>query len=416
MKSLLLALALTGLSAQGLATPIAHQHVPALENFQTKPIFADLKDLKALGIPVFAKDELAEVGLAVVTPQMQQKIQERAHLVGKCGGFESLPAGGPEALSAYVESLGNLNQRVQSELQYARAPFQLMALPKDGAIEAALNELKESNLRADVQWLSSFPTRYNKAADPNVHVLQMKQKIEAILQSSKVPYEVTLIGHRQTKQQSLRVRLPGSERPDEIIVMGGHLDSINQGWGGTSAPGADDNASGSSNLMDILRVVTQKAQAKRSIEFFWYAGEESGLLGSSEIAQTYKQQNKNVIAVMQLDMTLFPGAGEMVLGSMTDFTSAWLRDYLKAANDTYLHIQIAEDKCGYGCSDHASWYRQGYSTLMPFEATMRSMNGNIHTSKDTVTPAMSFSHSMIYSKIGVILAMDLANSTQKQLY
>jgi leucyl aminopeptidase len=186
--------------------------------------------------------------------------------------------------------------------------------------------------------------------------------------------------------------------------------------GGKQAPGADDNASGSANLIEALRIMLAQPQPQRSIDFFWYAGEEQGLLGSAEIAKTYKAQKADVIAVLQLDMTLYPGAGESIIGSMNDFTSAWLRDYLKAMNDTYLHAQIVDDKCGYGCSDHASWNRQGYPALMPFETTFRGMNHNIHTAKDVITPDSNFRHSMLYTKIALVMAMDLGNSDARQPY
>ncbi|MNT36928.1 Bacterial leucyl aminopeptidase precursor [compost metagenome] len=113
-------------------------------------------------------------------------------------------------------------------------------------------------------------------------------------------------------------------------------------------------------------------------------------------------------------MTLFPGSGELVIGSMTDFTSAWLRDYVRAANDTYLHAKVVDDKCGYGCSDHASWYKNGYPAVMPFEATFKQSNQNIHTVKDVISPASNFKHSAVYSKLAVVMGMDLANSTARQ--
>lgn len=392
-------------------------HIAPLEDFKAKPILADLADLKALNIPILAKDPVSGVGYAVVTPEMQQKIQTRAHQVGKCGGFESLASEVEVNSVPYFQALSDLSAKVIREKSYERAPFQALALEKKMNIQAALDEAKEENLRDYVTWLSSFPSRYNRASEPNTHVVQLKEKLEGMLKDSKWPYEVTLISHQQTPQKSLRVRLVGSTKPQEIVVLGAHLDSINQSWGGGDrAPGADDNASGSSNLIEALRVLSAQPQSPRSVEFFWYAGEESGLLGSAEIAKDYKNQKKDVVAALQLDMTLFPGSGQLVLASMTDFTSAWLRDYLKAMNETYLNVQIVEDRCGYGCSDHASWYRQGYPTLMPFEAQFSRMNHNIHTSRDVITPEMSFRHSLVFTRIALVLAMDLANSDARQPY
>ena len=86
LKSLILSsilgLLLTGLSAQA--------HAPVVADYDSKPIYADLRDLNALGIEVLAKDDISQVGYAIINPEMEARIQERAHQVGKCGGFEAL--------------------------------------------------------------------------------------------------------------------------------------------------------------------------------------------------------------------------------------------------------------------------------------------------------------------------------------
>ena len=146
----------------------------------------------------------------------------------------------------------------------------------------------------------------------------------------------------------------------------------------------------------------------RTIEIYWYAGEEGGLLGSAEIAKDAKDKAKKVVGVLQLDMTLFAGSGEFTLGSMTDFTSQEMRDLLVQINRDYIGANIVEDKCGYGCSDHASWYRNGYPTLMPFEATVKGMNGNIHTARDTVSSTSNFRHSAMFTKIALAFLMSLS--------
>ncbi|UYL08591.1 M20/M25/M40 family metallo-hydrolase [Bdellovibrio sp. SKB1291214] len=395
----------------------AQAHEAALETFTTKPILADLADLKALDIPVLAKEESVGVGYAIITPEMQLKIQQRAHKVGKCGGFEDLTTEKNFQAVNFTSMLSSLAEIKAKNDLYDRAPFAAVSLEKNAQIEAAVGEVKEQNLREWVTWLSSYPTRYNRGSNPNLHVDAMKVRLQTLLASSNIPYEISLIDHSSTPQKSVRVRLTGSTRPNEVVVLGGHLDSINQGWGGgQQAPGADDNASGSANLLETLRIVSQKGQPQRSVEFFWYAGEESGLLGSAEIAKAYKNEKRDVVAVLQLDMTSYPGAGEFVIGNMTDFTSKWLHDYLRAVNETYLHARIVDDQCGYGCSDHASWFRQGYPTLMPFEATMRADNPLIHTAKDMINDKTNFAHSAMYSKLAVVFAMDLANSTARQPY
>lgn len=392
-------------------------HVHDLQDFKTKPVLADLNDLRALNIPVLAAHKGLEVGYAILTPVMQQRLQERAHQVGKCGGFEDLGQEGEMHVRGFEHFFKDMEALQEREALYEKVPFRALSLASDPLIQSALDQVSEDNLRAYVTWLSAFPTRNANDVRGNDHVNEMKLRLEALLEGASIPYKIAEITHTGTRQKSLHVRLLGSKRPQEVVVLGGHLDSINQSWGGgKAAPGADDNASGSANLIEALRILITHPQPERSIDFFWYAAEEQGLVGSAEIAKSYKAQKVDVVAVLQLDMTLFPGSGEFVIGSMNDFTSAWLREYLRALNETYLHAKVVDDKCGYGCSDHASWNRQGYPTLMPFEATFRGSNRNIHSAKDVISPESNFKHSMLYTKIALVMALDLGNSTARQPY
>ncbi len=279
-----------------------------------------------------------------------------------------------------------------------------------------LSDLADPNsLRETITWLASYPNRYNKSATPNKHVEDLKAKLEAEMTNAKWAFKVDLITHQSTRQNTLRLTIPGKSKPDEVIVLGGHLDSINQSFFGNSdrAPGADDNASGSANLIEALKILKRADQPERTLEFYWYAGEESGLLGSAEIAKEAKAKSKNVIAVLQLDMTLFPGNGEQVIGLVNDFTSPWLREVLTLINANYVKARIVEDACGYACSDHASWHRQGYHAVTPFEATTETMNRNIHTEKDLIDTKSSFQHSNSFTKLAVLFALVLGNSDLK---
>jgi leucyl aminopeptidase len=260
--------------------------------------------------------------------------------------------------------------------------------------------------------MSKFPSRYNRASDPNVHVRALVEQLKVLGFNSKYPLRVDMIDHTSTQQKTIRVHIEGTQRPNEIVVLGAHFDSITMS--GNLAPGSDDNASGSANLLDALRVLITKPAPARSVEFFWYAGEESGLLGSAEIAKAYKSQKANVVGALQLDMTLFPGTGSGKIGMMTDYTSPWLRDFVGGLNTAYVGAELIDSSCGYGCSDHASWYRQGYPTVIPFEATMDDMNHNIHTPRDIINAQSNFDHSLLFSKLALSYVLELANSTQKQ--
>lgn len=392
-------------------------HVP-VGDYDYKPVLADLRLLKLLNFPILSRDEEIKVGYAIITPEMEQKLSAASHIFGKCANFMALDDTEVSIFSIQNE-LKNLRELQEKNRKYAQLSFRSWNLSENPAITEALKEVNPENLQKTVQWLSAYPDRYNKSASPNKHLAELKSRLELLLQGTGLNYTLDFVPHRSTKQESVRLSLIGTDRPQEIIVLGGHLDSINTGFGGIGggngkAPGADDNASGSANRIEALRIVATKGQPQRTLEFFWYAGEESGLLGSNEIATDYKRSGKDVIAVLQLDMTLHPGSGPLVIGNVQDFTSAWLRDYLIEINDLYLKVKLVDDECGYACSDHASWHKQGYASLMPFEATTRTMNPHIHTPRDVINAQSNFEHSAVFSKIAVIFAMDLANSTRRQ--
>jgi len=79
--------------------------------------------------------------------------------------------------------------------------------------------------------------------------------------------------------------LRGTELPDELVIMGGHLDSHEIG------PGALDNATGAVQVMEAARLLSrQRQQLKRTIRFIGFGAEEVGLLGSHYHAEKHASQ------------------------------------------------------------------------------------------------------------------------------
>ncbi|MCB0412511.1 MAG: aminopeptidase, partial [Bdellovibrionales bacterium] len=56
----------------------------------------------------------------------------------------------------------------------------------------------------------------------------------------------------------------------------------------------------------------------------------------------------------------------------------------------------------------ASWYRQGFDTVFPFESTANDRNRKIHTAKDVINDSSSFEHSLMFSKLALAFAMELS--------
>jgi len=80
----------------------------------------------------------------------------------------------------------------------------------------------------------------------------------------------------------------GSEKPDEFVLIGAHLDS----W--ELASGTTDNATGSCVVLEVARTVAALAKAgqrpKRTIRFVLFTGEEQGLHGSKKYVERHRDE------------------------------------------------------------------------------------------------------------------------------
>jgi hypothetical protein len=88
----------------------------------------------------------------------------------------------------------------------------------------------------------------------------------------------------------------------ETVGIGAHLDHLGV-QSGVVYPGADDDGSGSTALLQVARAfTTNPIKPKRSIIFMWFAAEEMGLIGSGYYADNPKIPHKQMIAELQMDM------------------------------------------------------------------------------------------------------------------
>jgi carboxypeptidase Q len=90
--------------------------------------------------------------------------------------------------------------------------------------------------------------------------------------------------------------LRGSEKPDEMVIIGGHLDS----W--DLATGSTDNGTGSMAVLEAARALSKlKLKPKRTIRFVLFAGEEQGLYGSEEYVKAHVNELEKISAVLVHD-------------------------------------------------------------------------------------------------------------------
>ncbi len=124
-------------------------------------------------------------------------------------------------------------------------------------------------------------------------------------------------GARLVQQFNTVAEIRGSERPNEVVLLGAHLDS----W--DIATGATDNGSGAIAVLEAARILTAAGvHPKRTIRFVLFGAEEEGLYGSQAYAAAHRSELDRFQAVLVLDN----GSGRitgMELQNRNDLRDMW---------------------------------------------------------------------------------------------
>ena len=97
---------------------------------------------------------------------------------------------------------------------------------------------------------------------------------------------------------------------DEYIIISAHYDHVGMAAkpvnGDNIFNGANDNATGSTTVAELVNYFAKTKFNKRSILFCFFSGDEKGLLGSYHLAKKLKEQNFNLYTVVNFEMTGVP--------------------------------------------------------------------------------------------------------------
>ncbi|MHC2379546.1 leucyl aminopeptidase [Bradyrhizobium liaoningense] len=269
-------------------------------------------------------------------------------------------------------------------------------LDQQSTVSRALDRVKGDKILSTITMLQGFGTRHFETSKGQEAAEFVRREWQSMGQE-RPDFTVALFSHGWV-QNSVIGTIRGASRPEEVVVIGAHIDSINRKNKENpkeNAPGADDDASGVAVVTEALRVLMEMGfKPQRTITFMAYSAEEVGLRGSAEIADRYAAESKEgqeVIAVLQFDMIGFNAdRGPRDIYLVDDYTSPELNGFLTKLLKEYNHsgahaITHGETKGCYACSDHASWMRNGIRAAWPFEAPLEGANPYIHTSEDVVS-------------------------------
>ncbi|KAH8830264.1 Zn-dependent exopeptidase [Flagelloscypha sp. PMI_526] len=169
---------------------------------------------------------------------------------------------------------------------------------------------------------------------------------------------------------------------NETFILGAHYDSRGT-FGSTSAPGGDDDGSGTISLLGIAKAIRfKRLRFKSHVELALFAGEEQGLLGSRAYAKELRAAGKDVTFMIQADMLAYHDPEEpMQLGLPASIGTPAVTNLVGNVSKIY-SPELTVGITGACCSDHQSFHEQGYAATQVFERAGWIIDPMYHNSGD----------------------------------
>jgi len=161
-------------------------------------------------------------------------------------------------------------------------------------------------------------------------------------------------------------------KAEKTIVLGAHYDHLGYGEDNnsrhTGAPdihnGADDNASGTSMLIELARLLKDKSDQKNNYLFIAFSGEELGLYGSKHFTENPTIDIKSINYMINMDMVgRLPDSTKTITIGGYGTSPSWSK---VVDPKMTMPLSIRIDSSGTGPSDHASFYRKDIPVLFYF--------------------------------------------------
>ncbi len=210
--------------------------------------------------------------------------------------------------------------------------------------------------------LKSWQAAIDESMKPRSRAIDgLKATVDVTMARSPLPTK-NVIGVVRGTDPNLR---------DEVIVVGGHYDHVGIGGGGADRihNGADDNASGSSGVLEIAQAfATSPLKPRRTLVFMLFAGEEKGLLGARHYVRNPVFPIEKTVAMINLDMIGRNATDDVeVIGA---FQNKDLSALAKRANRT-VGMKLTEPQSISGGSDHMPFISGGVPAVFFFSGFHR---------------------------------------------
>ena len=244
--------------------------------------------------------------------------------------------------------------------------------------EGAAGLLRDSNKEHGLVNMTGATSNYTAASFPEAFLTtESYGLIWRLLKRGPVEIEVDLkntFSDSAVEVHNTVAEIPGTEKPDEVVIVGGHIDSWDLGTGAT------DDGTGIMAVLEAARALKAVGiKPKRTVRFVMFSGEEQGLHGSHAYVRTHEQELAKISAVLVHDM----GTGRVKsIGLLGRYDLREVMDQVIEPFREAVKLDELSLRGMAGGTDHASFVPFGVPafTVMQDEAEYRKTH---HTESDT---------------------------------
>ena len=299
----------------------------------------------------------------------------------------------------------------------ARLPQLTRDLPvvteEDPRIREMLNQVNMDSLEATVQHLQDYGSRIWNSDNAFAASDWIASRMQALgLEVEQQPFNAnTWMGSGEAAPNVIGIQR-GTLYPDTYVVCGSHFDSFSYEamFGGGTAPGADDNATGVASVLESARIMTQY-EFEYSIIYCAYGCEEMGLYGSEAYASRCQEQGMDSIGYFNNDMNGYLNPGDPIhIDCIYPNSVEPIGTYYMNVGEVYYpELPIRHVNFNEGDSDHTSFNNHGYLGIYPFE-DYENYSPYIHTPNDVIgTSVTSCEMSQQYCQMNLACLAEIAN-------
>lgn len=242
----------------------------------------------------------------------------------------------------HAELVERIQDNLASEI-HLREIGEAMFAPVARTVEEITTEVSPADLYEYQERMFSFGSKY--ITQPG-NAMAIEYLAETLRRWGYEPELQWFEPRDSIRTANVIVTLPGIVHPDVTYVVSSHFDSVSRG------PGADDNTSGTSVLLETARLLADHPLSA-TVKFAFFTGEEAGLLGSREFMRRAVADSLRIVGALNNDMVGWSGDGR--IDNTIRYSNAGIRDLQHAAALLFSDL-ITYDAKYYKFTDAHAYY------------------------------------------------------------